>query len=90
MPTEVQKALVVKTLPTAFITFLSYSIAWFKNESAAIQAVNEITGKFINGCVLLVKPFTGSSPVLDEAKPANVAREEKLPGVCYPQDLFLF
>ena len=45
------------------------------------QAVNELNGKLINGCCILVKPLKENSPVSQESKPANVIREEKLPGV---------
>ena len=71
---------VIKSKP---LFFHSYSIAWFKSEDAVRQAEHDLDGKYVNGCILLVKPLTGSVPVLKEAKPVDIAREEKLPGVLH-------
>ena len=71
---------VIKSKP---LFFHSYSIAWFKSEDAVRQAEHDLDGKYVNGCILLVKPFTGRVPVLKEAKPVDIAREEKLPGVSH-------
>ncbi|XP_028416942.1 uncharacterized protein LOC114541155 [Dendronephthya gigantea] len=56
-----------------------YSIAWFKTKDASLHAVNELNGKYCNGCVLLVKPLTKHPSDMDEAEPVKIVDEEKLP-----------
>ena len=64
-----------------FVVFHSFSIAWFKNEEAVMKAVHDLNGKYIDGSVLLVKPFSGNHSNVDELKPAIVAKEEIVQGL---------
>ena len=72
-----------------FVVFHSFSIAWFKNEEAVVKAVHDLNGKYIDGSILLVKPFSGNHSNVKELKPAIVAKEEILPGLLqYKSSLF--
>ena len=64
-----------------FVVLHSFSIAWFKTEEAVVKAVHDLNGKYIDGSVLLVKPFSGNHSNVEELKPAIVAKEEMLPGL---------
>jgi hypothetical protein len=65
------------------VYFYSHSIAWLRSKDSAKQAANELNGKLINGCLLLVKPLAGCLSVPEQTTAAKVVREEKLPGVCH-------
>lgn len=62
-------------------------MAWFNNEEDAMQAVNELNGKFVNGCVLLVKPLTGQKNRAEVEPARSLPNEEKLLGVCLGREL---